>query len=200
MLVRDCMTRHPILAEPDTSIVEAQRIMGEHHIRHLPIVGDGKRLVGLVWDITQYLSRMKLSQAMVPARDVITINPDISIEEAARTMIDRQIGCLPVIEGGVIVGIITEMDIMNQLMEMMATRLEGVRVTVHMPNVKGELAKLVAAIAAQGWGILALGGVTPLKEPDIWEAVIKIRDVPRDEISAVIEKVPGHRIVDVREA
>ena len=138
--------------------------------------------------------------------EMMTVKPvTIYQTETLRHALDAmaQIGChhLPVLSrDGHIVGIITEMDIMNQLMEMMATRLEGVRVTVHMPNVKGELAKLVAAIAAQGWGILALGGVTPLKEPDIWEAVIKIRDVPRDEIVAVIEKVPGHRIVDVREA
>jgi CBS-domain-containing membrane protein len=48
MLVKDYMTRHPLLAEPTMSIVEAQRYMGENNVRHLPVVGDGKRLLGLV--------------------------------------------------------------------------------------------------------------------------------------------------------
>jgi len=46
MLVKDYMTRHPLMADPTMSIVEAQRYMGENNIRHLPIVGDGKRLLG----------------------------------------------------------------------------------------------------------------------------------------------------------
>ena len=48
MLVKDYMTRHPSMAEPNMSVVEAQRYMWENGIRHLPVVGDGKRLLGLV--------------------------------------------------------------------------------------------------------------------------------------------------------
>ena len=48
MLVKDYMTRHPLMAQPDMPIVEAQRFMGENNIRHLPIVGDGKRMLGLI--------------------------------------------------------------------------------------------------------------------------------------------------------
>ncbi|GEM_PF-5409517 len=43
MLVKDYMTRHPLMAEPSLSIIEAQRYMWENHVRHLPVVGDGKR-------------------------------------------------------------------------------------------------------------------------------------------------------------
>jgi len=46
MLVKDYMTRHPLMAAPTMPIVEAQRYMGENNIRHLPVVGDGKRLLG----------------------------------------------------------------------------------------------------------------------------------------------------------
>ena len=48
MLVKDCMTRHPIMVSPSTAAAEAQRLMTDNRIRHLPVVGDGKRLVGLV--------------------------------------------------------------------------------------------------------------------------------------------------------
>jgi len=81
----------------------------------------------------------------------------------------------------------------------MATRAHGVRVTVRMPNVKGELAKLVGAIAAQGWGILACGGAPTPKDPAQWDAVLKIQNVPQAEIVAALGRVAGQKIVDVRE-
>jgi acetoin utilization protein AcuB len=216
MLVKDYMTKHPLMAEPDMSIVEAQRFMGANSIRHLPIVGDGKRLLGLitrqallvepgklgsldVWEITRLLSRMTVQDVMVKEADVITIDQDSTIEDAARVMVENQIGCLPVVDKGIVIGIITETDMLTQLMEMMATRVPGVRVTIQMPNRQGELAKLVAAIAAKGWGILACGGVDAPKAPDRWEAVVKIRRATKDEIVAALSAVEGHEIVDVRE-
>ena len=101
MLVRDYMTRHPLLADPEMSAVDAQRYMVEANIRRLPVVGDGKRLMGLVtcqsllvdpgklgslnmWEIAGYLSRLTLKDVMIKAKDVTTIGPDLTIEEAAR--------------------------------------------------------------------------------------------------------------------
>lgn len=175
MLVKDYMTKHPLMVQPTMSVVEAQRYMGENNIRHLPIVGKGKQLLGLVtrqtllvqpatlgslnvWEITRFLSNLTVGDVMVKAKDVITVEKDATIEEAARIMVENKIGCLPVLDEGVVIGIITEIDLLAELMEMMATRVPGVRVTVRMPDVKGELAKLVGAISDQGWGILACGG------------------------------------------
>ena len=216
MLVKDYMTKHPLMVQPTMSVVEAQRYMGENNIRHLPIVGKGKQLLGLVtrqtllvqpatlgslnvWEITRFLYDLTIGDVMVKAKDVITIEKDATIEEAARIMVEKKIGCLPVLDEGVVIGIITEIDLLAELMEMMATRVPGVRVTVRMPNQKGELAKLVSAISAQGWGILACGGVPSPKDPTKWDAVIKIQNVPKEEIVAALEKVEGQKIVDVRE-
>ena len=216
MLVKDYMTRHPLMAEPTMSIVEAQRYMGENNIRHLPVVGDGKRLLGLVtrqtllidpgrlgsldiWEIARYLSGLTVKDVMTKAKDVIVVEPNVTIEEAARIMVENKIGCLPVVEEDIVVGIITEIDLLAHLMEMMATRVPGVRVTVRMPNVKGELAKLVGAISAQGWGILACGGAPAPKEPGKWDAVVKIRYVPREEVVVALGRIESQEIVDVRE-
>ena len=215
MLVKDYMTKHPLMVEPTMSIVEAQRLMGENDIRHLPVTGKGKRLLGLltrqalllqpaelgslnVWEISRFLSKLTVGDVMV--KDVITVGKDATLEDAARIMVENKIGCLPVLEEGVVVGIITEIDLLAQLMDMMATRVPGVRVTVRMPNQIGELTKLVSAISAQGWGILACGGVLSPKDPTKWIAVVKIRNVSKGEIVAVLEKVEGQVILDVREA
>ena len=216
MLVKDYMTRHPLMAEPTMSIVEAQRYMGENNIRHLPIVGDGKRLLGLVtrqsllvdpgrlgsldvWEITRYLTGLTVKDVMVKVRDVITISEDATVEEAARVMIDKKIGGLPVLEEGIVIGIITETDLLAHLTNLLGWSVRGVRVTVRVPDKTGEFAKVTGAIASQGWGIYAAGGVPAPKHPGYWDAVFKVRNVPKDDLVAVLEKIEGQEIVDVRE-
>jgi acetoin utilization protein AcuB len=216
MFVKDYMTRHPVMVEPTMSIVEAQGIMAEAKVRHLPVIETGKRLIGLVtrqrmripptelgslnvWEITRFLSNLTVKDVMVQQKDVIIIEPDATLEEAAQLMVQNKIGCLPVLEEGIVVGIITETDLLAQLMEIMAIRVPGVRATVRMPNREGELAKLVRAISTQGWGILACGGVPTPKEPGKWDAVVKIQHVSKEELVAVLEQVEGHEVVDVRE-
>ena len=216
MLVKDCMTRHPLMVEPTMPILEAQRYMAENNIRHLPVIGKGKRLLGLVsrqtlliqpakldslnvWEISRFLSNLTIREVMVKVKDIVTIEKDETIEEAARVMVEEQIGCLPVLEEGVVVGLLTEIDLLSKLMEIVGAREPGVRVTVRMPNVKGEIAKLIRVIGGQGWGIPAIGGVPSPKDPTKWDAVVKIRDVPKEEVIAVLEKVEGQEILDVRE-
>jgi len=216
MLVKDYMTRHPLMAEPTMSIVEAQRYMGENNIRHLPIVGDGKRLLGLVtrqsllvdpgrlgslniWEITRYLTGLTVKDVMVKAKDVITIEQNTPIEEAAHIMVDKKIGCLPVLEEGIVIGIITETDLLAHLTNLLGWSGHGVRVTVRMPDRIGEFAKITSAIASQGWGVYAAGGVPAPKHPGYWDSVFKVQRVPQDDLVAVLEKIEGQEIVDVRE-
>ena len=216
MIVKDYMTKHPVLVVPTLSIVEVQGIMAETKVRHLPVAEEGKRLVGLitqetlrvpptkltslnVWEITRFLSELTVKDVMIKGKDVITIEPDVTIEEAAQVMVEHKIGCLPVLEENIIIGIITDTDMMMHLMEMLAAPMPSVRVTMRMTTAKGELARLVAANSAQGWGIWALGGVFAPKEPDKWDAVFKIIDVPREQIVDVLCKIEGQQIIDVRE-
>ncbi len=215
MFVKDYMTRHPVMVEPEISIVEAQGIMAETHVRHLPVVKKGKQLVGLVtrermrippteltslnvWEITRFLSDMTVADVMVKRENVITTEPDVALEEAAQIMIGNKIGSLPVLEEGVVIGIITEIDMMAQLTALLGGTVPGVRATVRMPNRKGELAKVSGAISEQGWGIYASGGVPTPKDPDHWDCVIKVRDVPKEDLRAVLAKIEGQEIIDLR--
>jgi acetoin utilization protein AcuB len=114
-------------------------------------------------------------------------------------MVKNRIGCLPVLEEGIVVGIITETDLLAQLTHLLGGSVPGVRVTVRMPDRHGELAKVTAAIAFQGWGIYGAGGVLAPKHPGYWDGVFKVRDVSKDDLVAVLEKIEGQEIVDVRE-
>lgn len=216
MFVRDYMTRHPVLAEPSMSIVEAQGIMAEAKVRHLPVAEEGKRLVGLVtrerlrippadlgslnvWEISRFLSNMKVKDVMVKQKDVITIGPDAPLEDAAQVMVTNKIGGLPVLEEGIIVGILTDTDMLVQLVTLLGGRVPGVRVTIRVPDQVGEFAKITRAIASQGWGIYTSGSVPTPKRPGYWDILIKMRDIPKDELADILNQIDGQELIDVRE-
>ncbi len=69
-----------------------------------------------------------------------------------------------------------------------------------IPEIRGEFSKLTGAIGAQGWGIVASGGVPDRKDPNMWNAVIKIQeDVTEAQIREIIGQLEGHQILDIRE-
>ena len=131
-LVRDWMSTNLITIPKGTSLPDAQKIMSRHHIRHLLVV-DGDSLVGIItrgdvrgadsseatslnkWELNYLLN--KLSVARVMTRDIYTINADTTIVEAATLMLDKKIGCLPVLEDEKLIGIITESDIFRMIVE-----------------------------------------------------------------------------------
>lgn len=216
MLVRDYMTRHPVMVEPSISVMEAQGVMAETHVRHLPVIQEGKRLVGLltrerlripptdlgslnVWEISRFLSNLKVRDVMVQRKDVITIEPDATVEEAAQTMAENRIGSLPVLEEDIVVGIITEVDLLVQLSQLLGAGVKGVRATVRVPDAIGEFAKITSAIASRGWGIYSGGGVPAPKHPGYWDMVVKVRNVKKDEIAAVLQQIEGQELIDVRD-
>ncbi len=216
MLVKDCMTRHPIMISPDTPAAEAQHIMADNQIRHLPVAGDGKRLLGLItrqrlafkpdelgslniWEISRRLSDLKAQKIMLPAEQVQTIKPTRTVERAARILTDHKIGCLPVVEDDVVVGILTETDLLKSFQIMLGLPADGVRVTVRMPEGVGIFKQVIVAVSEQGWPIMGLGSFPTRKMPGYWDTVLKIAGVNNiAEVEEVISQVPNQEIVDIR--
>lgn len=217
MLVKDYMTRHPVMIPPTTPAAEAQKIMSENKVRHLPVVGDGKRLLGLitrerlslkpdqlaslnVWEISRYLTQLTVEMIMLNADKVFTIAQDRTMERAARIMGEERIGCLPVLEeNDIVVGIITEVDLMRSYQDMLGLFAEGVRVTVRVPDRLGEFAKLTTAIAEHDWGIMGIGSFPTPRRPGYYDLVLKIRRVTMDEIKEVLDNIPDQEVVDIRD-
>ncbi len=213
MLVYERMTHHPITVHPDLPVAEALRIMREENIRRFPVI-DRKTnaLVGIVTEkellyaspspatslsmheINYLLS--KLTVARVMTTELITVQEDTPIEEAARIMIDNRVGGLPVMRGETLVGIITETDLFKTFIELFAAREGGVRLTILVPEKKGELALITDAISELGGNIVSLG--TFLGE-DLSNRilVLKVADVPEGQLVGKMKEL-GTRILDVR--
>jgi acetoin utilization protein AcuB len=211
------MTRHPILISPELPAFEAQKIMTENNVRHLPVTGDGKILEGLitrqsfalepdvlasldVWDITRYLSGLNVKSIMLPADKVYTITPNKTVERAARIMNQHKIGCLPVMEdGSVVMGIITETDLLDALQEMLGMPETGVRVTMRMPDRAGEFAKLSNVLRENQMGVIGIGTYRSRRQEGFYDVVLKIRKVSCPEVESVLGNIPGQVIVDLRD-
>ena len=216
MFVKDYMTRHPIMIEPDKRVTEAQKMMGENNIRHLVVVGDGKRLLGLitreqlqiapeklgsldVWEITRFLADLTVKNVMVKRDDVCTINPDATLEDAAALMSRYKIGGLPVIEDEIVVGVLTETDLLIELQNLLGAKEKGLRVTMRVPDRIGEFMKLSSAITAKGWGIMTMGSVRAPKAPDYWDIVLKVHNCTKEELVKALEAIEDQQLIDVRE-
>ncbi|MDQ3386172.1 MAG: CBS and ACT domain-containing protein, partial [Actinomycetota bacterium] len=154
--VRDFMTRDVVTLGPEASAKEAWALCREHGIRHIPVVEDG-RLVGLVSDRdlrdvspgrgdreAATLQWVGVGDMMV--RDLSTIGPLDTLENAAREIHDRKIGCLPVVDDDGLAGIITSSDMLRTLIQLVGGDGPGTWLEVEVPNEPGQLAGLTDAI------------------------------------------------------
>jgi len=131
-LVRDLMSCPPIVIDPDSSLAEAEALMAQKGIRRLPVVDAEGRLVGIVshGDVREGLSATAtqnpyapdvqeqwLTVADVMTPDVVTVTPDTPLWKVANLMLEHKIGGLPVVEGGKVVGMITESDIFKLIVQ-----------------------------------------------------------------------------------
>ena len=214
MLVKDRMTPNPICGHLAMPVTEAQTLMREKNIRHLPIVDEEKKLVGLItqrsllralpsdvssfsqFEVSYILAKIKVRDVMV--KDLITIDEDTAIEEAARIMADRKIGCLPVMRDGGLVGIITDNDLFTIMVDLLGARRPGIRVAVLQPDRTGEVARLTTAIAKEGGYLsVCVGYYAP--NPDFWISLLKVSNLSREELVETLSNLEDIQIQDVRE-
>ncbi len=130
--VREIMSPDPVVLTVDDELSLAHDIMSLGRIRHLPVV-EGSRLVGIIsqrdlfkaslasvldddYDRNrEHLKSVKIKDIMV--KNVISVPPEMSLREAGRILLKEKIGCLPVVENGKLVGLITETDLLSFLID-----------------------------------------------------------------------------------
>lgn len=130
MQVRQLMSRNVVTLEAKTTLDIVEDIMSLKRIRHLPVL-ENETLVGLVTQrdlfraglssilefrkhaVKEWLAQIQVREVMV--ENLVTIGPDAAIEDAVARMVDRKIGCLPVVDDGKLVGLLSETDCLRYL-------------------------------------------------------------------------------------
>ena len=203
MFVGERMSRPVISVAPEMPINDILAMFRKEHIRRAPVMKDGK-LVGIVsekdllnatpssvttlsvWEMHYLISKVTVRDVMT--KDVVIVDQDTPIEEAARIMADKKIGGVPVVSGENVVGIITETDLFKILLELMGARNKAWRVTATVAEKPGELAKLTQAIAKNGGNFVAFG---MFSGPDASSRAVtfKVEGLDKNQIKEILEPV-----------
>ncbi len=158
MFVKDFMTKNVITARVDEKVSDAITKMKENNIKHLPIM-DGDKIYGIVsikeieeyspskatsldiFELHYLLSKIELKE--IARKDVVTISPNVPIEEAGAIMYKKRIGSLIVVENDKFVGMISDRDIFKLLISITAAESKGIRIYTQIPDAAGTISEII---------------------------------------------------------
>ena len=203
MFVKDFMTRDLVTVSEDAKAGPALQLLREQGLRRAPVVDAAGDVVGLVSD------RRLLEALAVPvrrgqgqkggeappslvvrdimARHVITIPPDMPMEEAGVLMATRRVGSLVVVDDGHAIGIITETDMSRVSLLLMIGKEPGMRVTMRAPAFPGILADVTSALSRAGGNIVSLGSMSL---DDGMLITLKVANLNSGDIESIVEELP----------
>lgn len=208
MFVANRMTKNPVTIAPEASVDDAITAMKKGNFRRLPVVDEGK-LVGFCSDkdlmrvapspattLSRYeevslLAKLKVADIM--NKNVVSVQEDATIEEAALIMYDKKLGGLPVVSSvGAVVGVITETDIFKTFVDVMELKAGKTRLTVLVDDKVGVVNDISGIFAKNGLSIDSL--VTCKQADGSYEIVIR-GDLPEDDgIKKQIE-AKGYKVI-----
>lgn len=213
MNVGAVMSRDVRTIDVSAGLAKAFTQLREHNIRHLPVV-DGDLLVGL-------LTSHDLRQALVPfresedgavfyrlpkgveirdvmTRDITTLSPHAPIEDAAQIMIQQKIGCVPVIDRGELVGIITETDLLTVMVELLGALSSSVVLEVEIDGGQEELDLLLGDLGDAGATVVTVGQ-TEEAAGDLHRYAIRVRPPESAKKAVAAVEQAGHRVLSIIE-
>ncbi len=213
MRVKNRMTHNPIVASLKTTYTEALRLMKNNHIQHLPVTDKHGKLVGIVahsdmlrvepspattlsiFEMVSLLDQITLDKVM--QRPVLAIEESCTITNAAKFMLEHEVGCLPIMRGDEIVGIITDTDIFKTFVEITGGEQAGSRIEAKMRDEKGVLAPFVQAFSNANSYIVSVA-ITYDETGDYAYVDIKERGGDEVKIKEELAKLGNMEVIEFR--
>ncbi len=200
MLVGKRMSKDPLTVTSQDSLATAQNKMRMGNFRRLPVVEDGQ-LLGIVTDrdIREhkgFLEQTKVNAAMT--EKLVTVTPDITLEEAAKLLLKHKVGGLPVLEQGKLAGIITTSDIVQAFLDVMGASEEGAaRIDFLLEGEGHDLSSASKTIAEEDGEILGVGTYRErwAENPVFY---LRLRAADPDRIAVVLRE-KGYTVLGVRQ-
>ena len=211
--MRERIRKNPITINPNASFFEARKLIWEKGVRHLPVVDESNRLLGIVTEsdirkagpsdvdmlrvqeAAYLLKNLKVSTFMTPKEKLVTITPDALIEEAVQLMHDNKIGCLPVLEGDKLYGIFTEADALDHLVDVFGFKEKGTRLTVALEDKPGVIFGVFEVFKKHNVNVISV--VTPsFMVEGMRIAAIRIRTEEYEPIVKDLEKA-GYKVLSI---
>lgn len=213
MIIERRMTKNPVTINPEASVVEASELMKKEKVHRLPVLDRDKNLIGVIsekdilfatpspasslsiHEMAYLLSKLTVRKLMT--KNPVTISRTTTVEEAARLMVDQDLSCLPVVEDGKLVGIVSKSDMFKILLELFGARHFGIRLSFLVDDKPGTIAAVSRVISDAGYDIISFGTFMGT-DPSNAICTIKVQGCTRE---ALLELLSPHvkEILDIRE-
>lgn len=213
MKVKNRMSIDLVTATVDMTHHQAVSRLRDHGFRRLPVVDKKDQLVGIIserdllktapspdtplsiYEMYTLMSQLTVGQIMT--RPVYAVDEECDLGAAARFMVEKDIGCLPVVQAKHLVGIITETDIFKALVEALGSGIPGTQIVLNVPNQKGVLAHVAGAIAQVGGNIISVA-VFGTDRPNRGEMTIKEHGADTADLQHALESLEDIEVISVR--
>ena len=211
MKIKDIMTWNVVSVTSDTPIMEARKIMETHKIRRVPVIDRGK-LVGLVtldriigvgpsqatslsiWEINYLLAKMKIGEIM--QKDVVTIEPDASIEQGLSRGFNMKVGIMPVVENGKVIGVVTTTDFMLKVLNVsLGVGLHGIRLNIANCSQAKNIREIMEIVEKSGLKVIAAHTMPPSEDSPMGFSLQLDTDDVKDLMKQIEAK--GYKVIIV---
>ena len=168
MFVSRSMTKNVVAAHPGDSVVSAQEKMAKHRIRHLPVVDENNKLLGIVSDrdirsaLPESILRVldctekdiKKIQALtledIMTKDPVALSSSDTIQDALLIIQNERVGALPVVDDEHhLMGILSTRDLLRSFINVMGIEEPGILLGILVENKLGQLKKIVDAVTEE---------------------------------------------------
>ena len=203
MLIRNFMTKNVITIDDEESMPKAVQLLKQHKISMMPVTHQGK-LVGVITDrdlkqaspseatdleiheLKYLLNKIKIKDIMT--KQVITIPPDYTIEEAAEILMNRDISGAPVVnDQGQMEGIITSTDLYKALIALSGLGRRGIQFAFQIEDQPGTIKELTDVIRAAGGRIASIMSSSDRVREGWRNVFIRAYDINRNILPQLIK-------------
>ncbi len=207
MLVKHWMSKILITIDQDETMNSAIKLMKENGIKRLPVTKRG-RLVGIlsqsdikeaspskattleIHELTYLLSQIKVKDIMT--KNPITISVNETAEEAALKMHENRIGCLPVMDGEILAGIITETDLFKVLIDLTGIKEGGIQFGVKVPDKPGSIKPVADIIRSCNGRIVSILTTYSNVEEGKRKVFFRAKGIDRAKIDNIISEIGNY--------
>ncbi len=199
MLVKDIMQHDVACVRPETPLEEIVRLLQRRGVRHLAVL-DHEELAGIISDrdlksvlpgpvakpVATATGCGGVTAGDIMTKRVITVEPMVSVEDAARLLVEKRIGALPVTDGGTLVGIVTETDVLLLFVRAMGILEPSSRLDVLLPDKPARFGRMVHTIESAG---AAVSSIVTLANPSLRlrEAVVRVTTINPGPVIKALE-------------
>ncbi|MDY7032846.1 MAG: CBS and ACT domain-containing protein [Thermodesulfobacteriota bacterium] len=213
MLVKNWMTKKVITIDEDESMHTAIKLMNENNIRRLPVTKKSK-LTGIVTnldlnresasratslamnELNYLIDKLKIKEIMTK-KNLQTISPTGTIEEAAMIMLEKKIGVLPVVEDGNLVGIITESDIFKVLISMTGIRRGGAQFACELEDRPGSIKEVADMLRSRGGRVMSIMTSYEQAKEGFRHVYIRVANLDKKEVDSLKNQLKDFNLMYV---